>query len=140
MPEDKTFYRDFVRNMTDNGYSIKALLLLINGVNMGQLKEPDIESRYVSDCGDMLIIQMKLAGEIIITARFEYVGCMGLQVSASALTEMITGLSVDQAEKLGLSDILEYLESMPLAKYECMELALNTLWKGIKEYRATVSK
>jgi NifU-like protein involved in Fe-S cluster formation len=135
MPEDKSFYRTFVENMMNNGYSLKAMLLLINNVNMGQLENPDIESKYVSECGDMLIIRMKLDNTTIAMAKFEYIGCMGLQISASALTELITGLSIEQAEAMRFDDILGYLESMPQGKYECMELALNTLWSGINKYK-----
>ncbi len=116
------------------GYSDKAILLLFLQQNFGKIENPDIIARYQSDCGDLLIIYLKLENEKIISAKFEFVGCIGLQAAASALTELIKGLSLADASKISFDDILDFLESVPESKYECIHLALNTLENGLKPY------
>jgi NifU-like protein involved in Fe-S cluster formation len=123
-----------VEILKDIGYSDKAILLLFLQLNFGTMENPDITAKYQSDCSDTLIIYLKLNEEIIVNAKYEYIGCTGLQVAASALTEIIRGMSLVEASMISFEDILNYLEGVPQLKYECINLALNTLREGIKPY------
>jgi NifU-like protein involved in Fe-S cluster formation len=123
-----------VELLKDIGYSDKAILLLFLQLNFGKMENPDITIRHQSDCGDLLILYLKLDKEKIINAKYEYIGCTGLQVAASALTEIIRGLSLEEASAVSFQDILDYLEGVPQLKYECINLALTTLREGIKPY------
>ncbi|HEX3073110.1 MAG TPA: iron-sulfur cluster assembly scaffold protein [Ignavibacteriales bacterium] len=118
------------------GYSDKAIFLILFRTNFGTIENADICAEYKSECGDMLILYLKVDNEIITNAKFEYVGCVGLQVSASALTEMLHGISLEAAAKIKEQDILDFLENIPVSKYECICLALNTLKKGLDEHFA----
>jgi NifU-like protein involved in Fe-S cluster formation len=117
------------------GYSEKAILLLFLQLNFGTIENPDITARHQSGCSDTLILYLKLDREIIVNAKYEYIGCTGLQVAASALTEIIRGMSLSEASKVSFQDILNYLESIPQLKYECINLALNTLREGINKFQ-----
>lgn len=117
------------------GYSEKAILLLFLQLNFGTIENPDITARHQSGCGDTLILYLKLDREIIVNAKYEYIGCTGLQVAASALTEIIRGMSLSEASKVSFQDILNYLEGIPQLKYECINLALNTLREGINKFQ-----
>jgi NifU-like protein len=123
-----------VEILKDIGYSDKAILLLFLQLNFGKMKNPDITARYQSGCGDLLILYLKLHKGKIINAKYEYIGCTGLQVAASALTEIIRGMSLIEASAVSFQDILDYLEGVPQLKYECINLALATLNEGIKPY------
>lgn len=123
-----------VQALKNMGYSDKAILLLFLNQNFGIIENPDITAKYQSDCGDLLILYIKLENEKIISAKFEYVGCIGLQVAASALTELIKGRTLIKASEICFEDILDFLEYVPPSKHECIELALNTLEEGIKPY------
>lgn len=116
------------------GFSEKAIFLILNKRNIGTIDNADICCEYQSDCGDILIIYIALDNELIINAKYEYIGCIGLRVAASGLTEMIKGLTIEQANLITFNDLLSYLESVPNSKYECLELALNTLRKATKEF------
>ena len=66
---------------------------------------------------------------------YEYIGCAGLQSCASALVELIRGNSLDTAEKIEIEDIINFLEGIPEQKYECAEIARDTLRKAIQSYK-----
>lgn len=118
--------------LKDAGYSAKATLLLSQQRNFGALDNPDIVATHQSDCGDKLIIYLKLANQKISNATYEYVGCRGLQAAASALTEMIKGKTLHEALTIDFEDVLTFLGGIPPSKYECVHLALHTLREGTK--------
>jgi len=120
--------------ITNAGYSKKIERLLIQQSNFGPMEHADITVQHKSDCGDMLILYIKLDKQIITEVKYEYVGCRGLEAAASALTEMIKGKALNEALKIHFLDVLTFLEEMPPSKYECIHLALNTLQKGIKSF------
>jgi len=124
--------------ITNIGYSKKAARLLKEQLNFGAMENPDITSKHQSDCGDMLILYLKLDKQIIKDAKYEYVGCRGLEAAASALTEMIKGKTLAEADKINFLDVLAYLEEIPPSKYECIHLALNTLKKGTQKFNKEV--
>jgi NifU-like protein involved in Fe-S cluster formation len=116
------------------GYSEKAVLLIQCNQNIGRIDNADISYEYQSDCGDILVIYIVLNNQLIIDAKYEYIGCMGLQVAASGMIEMIRGLTIEQANCITFNDLLSFLGSVPNSKYECLQLALNTLKSAIKEF------
>ncbi len=116
------------------GYSKKAARFLKQQLNFGAMEKSDITAKHQSDCGDKLILYLKLNKQTIIDAKYEYVGCRGLESAASALTEMIKGKTLQEASKIGFLDVLTFLEGIPPSKYECIHLALNTLKKGTGEF------
>ena len=117
------------------GYSKKAIRLLKQQLNFGKMENPDITAKHQSDCGDMLILYLKLDKQTITDAKYEYVGCRGLEAAASALTEMIKGKTLQEASKINFLDVLTFLEGIPPSKYECIHLTLDTLKKGTKEFQ-----
>lgn len=50
-----------------------------------------------------------------------------LQACSSVMTELIRGEKITEAWKLKIADIIHYLENIFEQKYECMEIAQNTL-------------
>jgi NifU-like protein involved in Fe-S cluster formation len=116
------------------GYSEKAVIFILCSLNIGRIDKADINCSYQSDCGDTLFIYITLDNLLIVDAKYEYIGCMGLQAAASSLTEMIKGLTLEKSNCITFNDLLSFLESVPASKYECLELALIILKKGIKEF------
>ncbi len=79
------------------GFSEKAIAILDQNLNMGKLTDASVSAQHQGACGDILFLFLKISQDIISEARFEYIGCAGLQVCASALTELIKGLTLDKA-------------------------------------------
>jgi len=124
--------------ITNAGYSKKVARLLNQQSNFGTMDHPDITVQHKSDCGDVLILYLKLDKQKITDARYEYIGCRGLEAAAAGLTEMIKGKTLQEADKINFLDVLTYLEEIPPSKYECIHLALNTLKKGTQEFNKEV--
>ena len=121
------------KSLRKAGYSKKAVHLLKQQLNFGKMKHPDITAKHQSDCDDMLILYLKFDKQMITDAKYEYIGCRGLEAAASALTEMIKGKTLQEALRINFLDVLIFLEEIPLSKYECIHLALNTLKEGSKK-------
>ena len=113
------------------GFSEKAVLILEQELNMGAMEEASVTVQHQGTCGDILILHLKIVDTIIKNASYEYVGCAGLQACASALTEMIKGQALDQANTIENEDIISYLGGIPPQKFECAEIARETLRKAI---------
>jgi len=120
--------------LNNAGYSEKAVHLLDQQLNFGTIEQSDITVQHQSDCGDTLILYIKCDKLRIIDAKYEYIGCRGLEAVASAVTEMIKGKTMLEASQIDFQDVLTFLEGIPPSKYECIHLALNTLRKGIKAF------
>jgi NifU-like protein involved in Fe-S cluster formation len=121
--------------LLDMGFSQKAVAILDQNLNMGTMENPTITEQHQGSCGDILFLSLKISENVIEDAMYEYIGCAGLQSCASALSEMIRGKSLDIAEKIEIEDIIEFLEGIPKKKYECAEIARDTLRKAIQNYK-----
>ncbi len=83
-------------------------------------------------CGDIIRIDLHVnENNIIEQVGFQGQGCAISQASASMLTEMIEGKTLDQAKQIGKDDILEALgiEIGPV-RMKCALLSLKVLKAG----------
>ncbi len=117
------------------GYSDKAIGLLEQELHYGELHAPTVHVRHQAGCGDILFLDMNIEEGVIREAAFKFVGCSGLQASASGLTEMIIGKRVEDVEHIEMRDIVDWLEGIPENKFECAESASITLHKAIAAWR-----
>lgn len=101
-------------------YSEKVLEHFNNPKNVGSLdkNDPDVGTGLVGSpaCGDLLKLQIKVNPDtnIIEDAKFKAFGC-GSAISASSLiTEMIIGKTLEQAEQIKNSTIVDELNLPPV--------------------------
>jgi NifU-like protein involved in Fe-S cluster formation len=123
---------ELLKNM---GFSDKAISILDQNLNLGKMEDPSVSEKHQGACGDILFLFLKIKEDIIQEASYEYIGCAGLQVCASAVTELVRGRTPDQARGIEAADIINYLESIPQRKYECAEIARDTLRKAIEAWQ-----
>ncbi len=116
------------------GYSNKAIRLYVNRTNVGKLAHPDVVSTFFGPCGDLIRLYLKIERNTIMDAKFFCLGCPGAIVSASAMTTLLMGKTLDEAKKLKEEDILLELEALPKSKHDCLKLSIKTLKKTIQEY------
>jgi nitrogen fixation NifU-like protein len=123
--------------LRESGYSDRAIHYYINKVNVGEISNHDGYSTYTGPCGDTMAISLKIESGVIKDARFQAIGCAGAFASGSALTEMIKGKTLEDAEGLDETDIVRHLGSIPEPKIHCACLARRTLGCAIEDYRQT---
>lgn len=118
-----------------SGYSDKAIEYYVNQVNVGELEKPDAIFSYTGPCGDTMEFQLKIEDNIIKDAKFRAIGCAGSFSAGSALTKMIKGKTLEEAEKIDEDQIINHLGNIPKQKIHCTCLAKRTLQKAINQYR-----
>lgn len=129
--------KDQIRHqlLSEMGFSQKSIQILEQNLNIGIMDDPTITSQHEGSCGDILMLSLRIKNNYIEDAMYEYIGCAGLQACASAMTEIIKQKSIDSLLEFEANDIIKYLGGIPKSKYECAEIARNTLYSAIKEYK-----
>ena len=88
-------------------------------------------------CGDAMKLSVKLTDDKkhIADARLQTFGCASAIASASALTEILKGKSVEDAAKLTNQDIADYLGSLPEAKMHCSVMGMEAFQAALADIR-----
>jgi nitrogen fixation NifU-like protein len=120
-------------------YSNKVIEHYENPRNVGTLdkSDPSVGTGLVGApaCGDVMRLQIKVNDQgIIEDARFKTFGCGSAIASSSLATEWIKGKTVDEAETIKNSQIVEEL-NLPPVKIHCSVLAEDAIKSAIADYR-----
>ena len=87
-------------------------------------------------CGDVMRLQIKVDDNgVIEDAKFKTYGCGSAIASSSLLTEWVKGKTLDQAQAIKNTDIVEEL-ALPPVKIHCSVLAEDAIKAAISDLRS----
>jgi len=120
-------------------YSAKVLDHYENPRNVGTFdpKKDNIGTGMVGApaCGDVMRLQIEVEDGIIKDAKFKTYGCGSAIASSSLVTEMVKGMTLDEASAVKNMDIVEEL-ALPPVKIHCSVLAEDAIKAAIKDYQS----
>ena len=118
-------------------YNPKVMDLFRNPKNLGKMDDATVVAVAGNPaCGDMITFYLKITDkDIIEKASFESYGCAANIATSSIVTEMIKGLSLEQAwEDVTWKKVTEEIGGLPSVKFHCGVLAVGALKRAIRQY------
>jgi nitrogen fixation protein NifU and related proteins len=119
-------------------YSEAVMDHFMNPRNVGSLPDADgVGTEGNPVCGDVMKIYIKVDGEDrIADIKFQTFGCGAAIATSSMVTEMVKGLTLDEAMDVSNRKVAEALGGLPANKMHCSNLAADALHKAIDDFRA----
>lgn len=108
-----------------------------NPRNVGSMDNPDGKATEGSPaCGDMVSVYIRVdpASQIITDAKFESYGCASNIATASIITELAKGKTLEEAKKITWQQASDALGGLPPIKAHCSVLAVEGLRGAIQNY------
>jgi len=122
-------------------YSEKVIDHYNNPRNMGSFKkeDKDVGTGIVGapECGDVMKLQIKVENDTIVDAKFKTFGCGSAIASSSLATEWLKGKTVDEANSIKNTDIVQEL-NLPPVKIHCSVLAEDAIKAALNDYKKKV--
>ncbi|HWR37138.1 MAG TPA: iron-sulfur cluster assembly scaffold protein [Clostridia bacterium] len=109
-------------------YSAQLLDHFQNPRNAGELAHATSMAEVQNPaCGDVLQLWLRVDEGFIAAASFRARGCVSAMACASALTELLSGMPVMEARRLGKEQLLQAVGGVPEASTHAIQLALDAI-------------
>ena len=108
-----------------------------NPHNVGTIDKPDASATEGSPaCGDQLTVYLKVNPEthVIEDIKFQSYGCASNIATASIITDLAMGTTVEEAKQITWKQAADELGGLPPIKMHCSVLAVDALRSAIKDW------
>ncbi|MGE5580011.1 MAG: Fe-S cluster assembly scaffold protein NifU [Bacillota bacterium] len=117
-------------------YNDKVMDHFFHPRNVGEIENPDGTGQVGNPvCGDVMRLTIKVKDDKIEDVKFKTFGCGAAIATSSMVTELVKGLTLDEAMKVSNKAVAEALGGLPPAKLHCSNLAADALHLAIEDYR-----
>ena len=107
-----------------------------NPRNVGILENPDARGVQMNPvCGDTLMLTLRIEGGKITDSRIQSQGCASSVATSSILTELIEGLTLDEALELSHEEVSDAVGGLPSSKLHSASLVIDALRRAVKGYQ-----
>ena len=118
-------------------YNEKVMQAFQNPKNVGEIENASgVGTVGNASCGDIMQISLKIENDIIVDAKFKTFGCAAAIATSSTATDMIIGMTVEEALKVTNKKVIECLGGLPSQKIHCSVLAEEAIKKAIEDYQS----
>jgi len=113
----------------------------MNPRNMGEMEDASgIGTVGNAKCGDIMRIYIKVENDVITDVKFKTFGCGAAIATSSKATEIVKGMTLEEAEKVTNKMVMDALGGLPPVKIHCSVLAEEALHAAIQDYRERLEK
>lgn len=108
-----------------------------NPHNVGEIEDADVKVTEGSPaCGDMITLYLKVDPQTqrIVEVKFKSYGCASNIATASIITDLVKGKTIEEAKKITWKDAAEALGGLPPVKVHCSVLAADALHSAVDLY------
>ena len=117
-------------------YTEQVMDHFMNPRNMGEMEDASgVGTVGNAKCGDIMRIYIKVENDVITDVKFKTFGCGAAIATSSKATELVKGLTLDEALKITNKMVMDSLGGLPPVKVHCSVLAEEALHAAIKDYR-----
>jgi nitrogen fixation NifU-like protein len=107
-----------------------------NPRNEGTLEDANARGYNMNPvCGDVLALTLRIEDGRIARARFQTEGCTASVATSSILTEIVTGMSLEEAAELTHEDIADAVGGLPASKLHSASLVIAALRRALESYQ-----
>lgn len=116
-------------------YNDKVMDHFFNPRNVGEIENPDGVGQVGNPiCGDTMRITLKVKDNRIEDIKFRTFGCGAAIATSSMVTELVKGLTLEEALEVSNKHVAEALGGLPPQKLHCSNLAADAVRAAIKDY------
>ena len=122
-------------------YTEQVMDHFMNPRNMGEMDDASgVGTVGNAKCGDIMRIYIKVENDVITDVKFKTFGCGAAIATSSKATELVKGMTLEEAEKLTNKMVMDALGGLPPVKVHCSVLAEEALHAAIQDYRDRLAK
>jgi nitrogen fixation protein NifU and related proteins len=106
--------------------------------NQGMLEDANARGYQMNPvCGDVFALSLRIEDDHIAAVRFQTEGCTASVATSSIITEMVQGLSLDDALAITHEDVSDAVGGLPASKLHSAALVIDGLRRAIAGYKAS---
>ncbi len=123
--------------MTDI-YTKNVMDHFMNPRNVGEIEDASgVGEVGNAKCGDIMRMYLKIKDDVITEIKFKTFGCGAAIATSSMTTELVKGMTIEEALKVKNKDIIKALGGLPDVKIHCSVLAEEAIRDAVNNYRKT---